>query len=162
MSDEITFNDCCRMILEQGPPARQPAPPDKPDYRRDLLFLLNKEFGLEWKDTDGFQPSVGDDDGVSSRVGVPIIATTLVRCYGGLVDPFSGWLEYPPVKGEMAVLRAHRPGIGDAVLALRERFVALFHNLLLLRWPEAARRTTSWAKLQALGLVVPVYDPDNP
>ena len=32
-SDEITFDDCCRLILEQGLPPREPAVPGKPDYR---------------------------------------------------------------------------------------------------------------------------------
>ncbi|HUN95277.1 MAG TPA: hypothetical protein VMU69_03435 [Bradyrhizobium sp.] len=52
-------------------------------------------------------------------------------------------------------------GIGDAATAMRQRFVTLFRDLLLLRWPKAASRTPSWTKLRALGLVVPVYDSDD-
>jgi hypothetical protein len=70
MSDQITFDDCCRLILEQGLPDRAYADPDKPDYRRDLLALLNKEFGLRWEDTDGWT--------LRDR-RVPAIAASLVR-----------------------------------------------------------------------------------
>jgi hypothetical protein len=163
MPDEITFNDCCRMILEQGAPVRQPVAPDKPDYRRDLLFLLNKEFGIEWNDTDEFQlsPTVWDAAGNPWNGGVPYIATSLVRHYCGIIDPFSEWREYTFAKGEPDVWKAHQAGIGDAATAMRQRFVTLFRDLLLLRWPKAASRTTSWTKLRALGLVVPVYDPDD-
>jgi hypothetical protein len=61
----------------------------------------------------------------------------------------------------MEVWKAHRAGIGDAAMVLGQSFVAFFRDLLLLRWPKAAYRTTTWARLQALGLVVPVYDPDD-
>jgi len=163
MSDEITFNDCCRMILEQGAPVRQPVAPDKPDYRRDLLLLLNKEFGIQWNDTDETQssPIVWDADQVPWNGGVPYFATSLVQSYGGITDPFSKYLEYTFVEGEMEVWKAHQAGVGDAATAMRQRFVTLFRDLLLLRWPKAASRTTSWTKLRALGLVVPVYDPDD-
>jgi len=163
ISDEITFDDCCRIILEQGPPACQPVATDKPDYRQDLLALLNKEFGIEWNDTDADQssPVVWDAEGSPWNGGVPAIATSLVRHYGGVADPFSGYLEYTFAKGEIDVWKAHQAGIGDAATAMKQHFVALFRDLLLLRWPKAAHRTTSWAKLRALGLVEPVYDPDD-
>jgi hypothetical protein len=65
------------------------------------------------------------------------------------------------VKGENKVWKAHQLGVRDAAAVMRQRFVVFFRDLLLLRWPEAAHRATSWTKLQALGLVVPVYDPDD-
>lgn len=152
MSDEITFDDCCRLILEQGPPNRTCADPDKPDYRRDLLKLLNKEFDIRWEDTDDHPPQ-------DKRL--PVIAPSLVRHYGTITDPFSGWFEYTPAPGEMDVLTVHQPAIGDAVALLRRRYVAVFHDLLLLAWPGAARRTTSWTRLKELGLVIPADDPDD-
>jgi hypothetical protein len=149
MSDKITFDDCCRIILEQGPPRHEPVAPDKPDYRRDLLALLNKEFGIDWNDNDGFQQDKG----------VPAITRSLTRDYACVADPFAGWLEYTPVKGEEEVWDTHQARVSDAATELRQRFVAFFRDLLLLRWPEAAQRTTSWTRLRAFGLVVPKDDP---
>lgn len=152
MSNEITFDDCCRLILEQGPRERADTDPNQPDYRRDLLALLNTEFGIRWEDTDGSTPR-------DRRV--PAMTASLVRHYKTVTDPFSGWLEYTPVKGEMEVLQVHQPAIGDAAATLRQCCVVFFRDLLLLRWPKAAHRTTSWTRLQELGLVTPVYDPDD-
>ena len=163
MSDAITFDDCCRLILEQGaPPHNRPAP-GQSDYRRDLLAVLNKEFGIKWNDTDGFQlsPTVRDAVGNSWNGGVPYIATSLVRHYGGIADPFSGILEYTFAKGEPDVWKAYQAGIRDAAMVMSQRFVAFFRDLLLLRWPKAAHRTTSWTRLRALGLDVPEDDPDD-
>jgi hypothetical protein len=163
MSDEITFDDCCRIILEQGAPVCQPVGPDKPNYRRDLLALLNKEFSIEWNDTNSFQnsPVVWDAEGNPWNEGAPVIGTSLVRHYGEIPDPFSGYLEYTFAKGEMEVWKAHQAGIGNAATAMKQRLVALFRDLLLLRWPKAAHRTTSWARLRALGLIEPAHDPDD-
>ena len=152
MSDEITFDDCCRLILEQGSLRRASADPHNPNYRRDLLALLNKEFGIRWEDTDDWHP--GDRR-------VPAIAPSLVRHYETITDPFSRWIEYTSVRGEMEIWKLHRPAIGDAAAILRQRYVAFFRDLLLLRWPEAAHRTTSWTRLQELGLVMPTYDSDD-
>jgi hypothetical protein len=92
------------------------------------------------KDTDEFQhsPSVKDADGNRWNGGVPHIAASLVRPYGTITDPFSGYLEYTPAKGEWDVWEAHRGGIGDAAVVLKQRYVAFFRDLLLLRWPDAA------------------------
>ena len=152
MSDEITFDNCCRLILEQGPPDRPYANPDKSDYRRNLLALLNKEFGIRWEDTDDLTPR-------DKRL--PAIAPSLVRHYKTIIDPFSGWFEYAPVRGELEVLNLHRPPIGDATATLKQCCVAFFRDLLLLRWPEAAHQTTSWTRLQELGLVIPTCDPND-
>jgi hypothetical protein len=161
MSDQITFDDCCRLILEQGAPDHNRPGPDKSDYRRDLLAVLNKEFGIDWNDTDEFQlsPTVLDVVGHLLNGDVPYMATSLVRDYGGISDPFSGILEYTFAKGEQDVWKAHKAGIKDAAMVTRQRFVAFFHDLLLLRWPEAAHRSTSWTRLRALGLEVPEDDP---
>jgi hypothetical protein len=51
MSEEITFDDCCRLILEQGPPRHERVAPDKSDYRRGLFALLNEEFGIYRNET---------------------------------------------------------------------------------------------------------------
>jgi hypothetical protein len=151
MSDQITFDDCCRLILEQGAPPHDHPTPDKSDYRRDLLAVLNKEFGIDWNDTDEFPP----------KREVAAITSSLVRAYNGIADPFFGWLEYTPVKGEGEVLHMHQAGICNAATDMRQRFVALFRDLLLLRWPKAADRISSWTRLRSLGIVVPVYDRDD-
>lgn len=163
MADEITFDDCCRIILEQGLPVGQHVAPGNADYRRDLLALLNKEFGIEWDGTDTFQnlPIVRDAEENLWNGGIPAIAASLVRHYGGVSDPFSGYLEYTFAKDEMAVWKVHQTGMCDAATALKQCFVGLFRDLLLLRWPKATDRTTSWARLRAFGLVEPVYDPDE-
>jgi hypothetical protein len=145
MSDEITFDDCCRLILEQGPPRPEDACPDDWDFRRHLLLLLNKEFGIDWRYDDEYQ---FDRD-------APAIARTLVKYYPGIVDPFAEWLEYTSIQGEDEVLTAHYPSLANAAADLKQRYVAFFSDLLLLRWPEAAHRNTSWQQLRALGLVVP-------
>ena len=109
MSDEITFTDCCRMILEQGPSRGARATPGNPDYQRDLLFLLNKEFGIKWNDTGKTErsPTVWDGDGNSWNGGVPYIATSLVRHYVGIADPFSEYIEYTFATGEREIWKAH-------------------------------------------------------
>jgi hypothetical protein len=152
MSDEITFDDCCRIILEQGPLDRAYADPTNPDYRHDLLALLNAEFGIHWEDTD---------EAARRDRRMPGITPGLVRHYQTITDPFAGWLEYAPVEGEMEVFQAHRAAIVDAAAMLRQHCAAYFRDLLLLRWPGAAHRTTSWTRLQEMGLVIPTYDPDD-
>jgi hypothetical protein len=163
MSDTITFGDCYRIILEQGLPVHGSSTPEKPDCRRDLLALLDKEFGIGWKETDEAQslPIVWDAEGNPWNGGMPAIAISLVRHYGGVIDPFAEHLEYTFAKSEMKVWKARQTGLGDATMTMKQRFVDLFRDLLLLRWPQAADRTTSWTKLRALGLVVPCYDPDD-
>jgi hypothetical protein len=163
MSHQITFDDCCRLILEQGPPDHNRPAPDKSDYWRDLLAVLNKEFGVDWNDTDEFQFSSTAWDAVGHLLngGVPYMAASLVRDYGGISDPFSGILEYTFAKGEQDVWKAHKADIKDAAMVMRQRFVAFFRDLLLLRWPNAANRTSSRTRLRALGLEVPVDDPDD-
>ena len=144
MSAEITFDHCCQLILEQGAPSHVCVSPGRPDFRRDLLALLNKEFGIDWNECDEF-----DRDR-----GVPAITRSLTRHYADIVDPFAAWLEYTSVKGEEEVWNTHRSDIIDAAAVMKQRFVTFLRDLLLLRWPEAARRTTSWKRLRALGLVV--------
>ena len=84
----------------------------------------------------------------------------MIKAYPDIVDPFAGLLEYTPMKGEWDVWKSHQPGLIDAATVMRQRFIAFFRDLLLLHWPEAADRTSSWARLRALGLVVPEFDPD--
>jgi hypothetical protein len=162
MPDEITFDDCCRIILEQGPLVDRPYAPDRATYRRDLLALLNKEFGIEWNDMDKFQssPDVLSAEGRRLNQGVPAIAENLVRHYGEVPDPFSGYYEYTFAKREMEVWKAHETLISDAATAMKRCLVGFFRDLLLLRWPKAAHRTTSWTKLRAHGLVEPTDELD--
>jgi hypothetical protein len=163
MSDQITFDDCCRLILEQGAPPRNRPAPDKSDYRRDLLAVLNKEFGIGWNDGDEFQPSSTVWGAVEDpwNGGIPYITRNLARNYRGISDPFSEFLEYTFVNSEQDVWKVHKADIQDAAMVMRQRFIAFFRDLLLLRWPEAADHTTSWTRLRALGLEVPEDDPDG-
>lgn len=48
MADEITFDDCCRIILRDWPFRRDHIVPALRDYKRHLLALLTQEFGIEW------------------------------------------------------------------------------------------------------------------
>src|SRR4051794_13801149 len=50
------------------------------------------------------------------------------------------------------VLDRHTNDLQVSELALKRCWDTLFRDLLLLRWPEAAHRTTSWSRLHALGL----------
>jgi hypothetical protein len=50
MPGEITFDHCCRIILEDWRGRRDSVAPELRDYRRLLLMLLCKEFGIWWDD----------------------------------------------------------------------------------------------------------------
>jgi hypothetical protein len=152
MPGEITFDHCCRIILEDWRGRRDSVAPELRDYRRLLLMLLCKEFGIWWD--DDWQESPRD-------AGLPALVSTLMRNYAGLGSPFAGWIKYTPLPGEQEVWHRHQPRLDAAEKAIKQRWVALFRDLLLLRWPEAAHRRTSWEKLRKLGLrEPPVVDDD--
>ena len=151
MSGEITFDTCCRIILEDWRWRQDSVAAELRDYRRLLLLLLCKEFGIWWDDDWQERPQ---------DAGLPYLVSTLLQDYRGLDSPFAGFIEYTPLPGEEAVWRRHRSRLDAAEKAIKRRWVALFRDLLLLRWPEAARRRTSWAQLRKLGLGEPVDELD--
>ncbi|HBK05613.1 MAG TPA: hypothetical protein DDZ81_07080 [Acetobacteraceae bacterium] len=151
MPDQITFDDCCRIILEQGATRHERVGPETSNYRRDLLALLNTEFEIDWSDDHDF----------SQNEGLPAIAATMPGIYPRFVSPFSGWMEYTPVKGEEEIWHKHMDKLSAAGRDVEQCWVALFRDLLLLRWPAAAHRTTCWTRLRALGLVEPQCDLDD-
>ncbi len=151
MPDEITFDDCCRIILEDWRWRQDDNEPELLDYKRNLLTLLNKEFGIGWVDKSLELPQ---------HEGLPALVTTMPRDYGGLAGPFASWIEYDFLSGEQKVLDLHRKELAVAETALKQRWIALFRDLLLMRWPDAVRRKTSWARLRDLGLGEPVDEID--
>ena len=151
MSGEITFDDCCRIILEDWRWRRDDNEPELLDYKRSLLTLLNKEFGISWLDEWLELPR---------HDGLPALVTTMPRDYASLADPFASWVEYDFLAGEQKVLDRHRKELAVAETALKQRWIALFRDLLLMRWPEALHRKTSWARLRELGLGEPVDEID--
>lgn len=112
---------------------------------------MTKEFGIRW-----------DDEWVESphRAGIPVLVTTTLQDYARLVSPFARYIEYTPLPGEQEVWRRHKSDLQAAKVALKQHWVAFFRDLLLLRWPEAAHRRTSWARLRQLGLGDPVDELD--
>ena len=137
------FQDCCRIILEDFRWRCAVTSSDQRTYRRQLLAMLNNAFGIEWHD---------DSDRLPHDKGLPLIVLGMPEAYARIVEPFDGVLEYSPLPGEMAVFHRHKDGLSAETYALKERWVALFRDLLLLRWPEAADRQTSWSDLRRLGL----------
>lgn len=147
----IDFDDCCRTILEGWRGRRDSAPPELRDYQRQLLSLLTKEFGISWDDR--WVETLDDRS-------LPVLIRTMPRAYAGLVGPFAAWLEICPLPGEPEVWHRHTTDLEAAEVALKQHWVALFRDLLLLRWPEAAHRRTSWLRLRQLGLGDPVDELD--
>jgi hypothetical protein len=75
-------------------------------------------------------------------------------------EPFAGYLCYRHADGEQEAAASHLGAIGAQTAELRARWQAYFRDLLLIRWPDAAFRTTSWARLRELGLGEPVDEID--
>jgi hypothetical protein len=143
MSDEITFEDCCRIILDDWRWRQDGIVPELLHCKRELLALLNQEFDIDWSDERLDHPR---DD------GLPALVSSMPRDYGSLAGPFACWLEYTMLPGEQVVLDRHTNDLRASELAFKQRWVELFRDLLLLRWPGAAHRKTSWSRLRGLGL----------
>jgi hypothetical protein len=152
MAEEITFGECCRIILEDWKWRRDGIATELRDYKRELLALLNREFGIEWRDEAQLESA--------RRQGLPLIALTMPKDFAAIASPFARWLEYSFAPGEREIIELHREFLRSAESAHRERWVALFRDLLLLRWPEAAQRSSSWTRLRSLGLGEPVDEMD--
>lgn len=139
MSDEISFEVGCRIMLDGWRWRQKWVAEPLQEYHQDLLLLLCEEFGVVW-------PEDSDD-----LVG-PQLLSMLPRHYSSVTSVFSGILEYRFVAGEEAVISRHREALEADEGALKDRYAALFHDLMLLRWPEASGRRTSWSRLRSLGL----------
>ena len=149
----ISFDECCRIILVDWPWRRESAAAELRNYKRHLLRLLTGEFGITWDDTWVNQPNLGP-------FGLSCLACAMPRGYCGLCSPWSSFLEYSPLEGELQVIGRHRPRLDERLNALQQEWAVLFRDLLLLQWPEAAGRQSSWARLRALGLSDPLYEDD--
>src|ERR1700733_4699768 len=98
MSDEITFEDCYRTILEDWRWRQDGIVPELLHYKRELLALLNQEFDINWSDEGPYRAR---DD------GLPALVSTMPRDYACLVSPFACWLEYRMLPGEQVILDLH-------------------------------------------------------
>ena len=151
MPDKIDFDECCRIILNDWRWRQSDIAPPLREYKQKLLALLNQEFGIEWHD---------DLSETARHETLPALTATMPEDYAGLVSPFDRWIEYSPVPGETEILDRYRDRFALAEAAIKQRWIGLFRDLLLLHWPEAAHRTTSWARLTDLGLSEPVDEID--
>ena len=149
MSAQITFQDCCRIILEDSRWRRAGAPSDRRTYHLKLLALLNEAFEIDWRD---------DEWGCGHDRLLPRIVLDMPQAYARLVGPFDGVLEYSPLPGEMSVIDRHKVRLSAETDALKELWIALFRDLPLLRWPGAADRRTTWSDLRRCGLGDPPDD----
>jgi hypothetical protein len=151
MTDEITFDDCCSIILEDWRWRKGGVAPGLRQYKQDLLALLTNEFGIDWHD---------EKTGSTDHDGSPAILSTIPEDYARLVSPFDRWIEYSVVPGEQEVFDRHTDGLNADLTTLKHHWVVLFRDLLLLQWPKAAFCKTSWTRLRALGLGDPVDEID--
>ena len=149
----ISFDECCRIILADWPWRRQSAAAELRHYKCHLLSLVTGEFGIIWDDAWVDQPDLQSS-------GLSRLACAMPRGYRVLCSPWSGFLEYSPLEGELQVIGRHRPRLDERLNALQQGWVVLFRDLLLLQWPEAAGRQISWARLRALGLLDPLDEDD--
>lgn len=83
---------------------------------------------------------------------MPYILDGILVRYHQIQEPFSGVFEYSFAKGEQAVFDTHRHGMAEATASLRRLWQAWLRDMILLRWPEAASSTTTWARLAERGL----------
>jgi hypothetical protein len=149
-ADEITFLECCRIILEGWALRQNSASPRIQSYNRQVLSLLLKEFGIDWRD---------DWTTREARArGLSPVLPCLPERFAALADPYESFIEYSPVPGEAQLRLQHKGRLHERKQALRDAWVELFRDLMLLRWPEAAERRTSWTCLKTLGLSDPPED----
>lgn len=123
------------------------------EQQRLLLSLLCREFGITWDDAWG--PSD------LRRLGVPMLLADMGGGYRQLRAPDDLVAEYVFRAGEKAVLDPYLAEIRASTEALRAEWRRLGAALLALRWPAAAGRSTTVARLGSLGLP-DLDDPDDP
>ena len=87
MSDEITFEDCCRIILDDWRWRQDGIVPELLHCKRELLALLKfQEFDIDWSDERLDHPR---DD------GLPALVSSMPRDYGSLAGPFARRVDTP-------------------------------------------------------------------
>jgi hypothetical protein len=153
----LTFDDCCRVILADWPWRQEDTAEPLREYKRHLLALMTAEFGVVWD--DGWGEHDGGHAG-EHPPGLSRLACGMPARYSRLRSPFDGLLEYTPQPGEQAALDAHSTALTKRLGLLRDTWVALFRDLLLVCWPDADKRTTTWERLRAKGLGEPVDELD--
>lgn len=156
----ITVDGLCAEILD-GWMLRKRSTGDLGDYHRTLLGLICRELGIEWHDDMKKLRHVWEASPAGLHLGdkaaihwvrMPYLLDGMQERYHQIRTPFAGILEYDFAEGEEKVFESHRHGISDATEALRLRWQAYLRDMLLLRWPEAAFRSTTWTRLAELGL----------
>ncbi len=74
-----------------------------------------------------------------------MVLPAMARRFACLAGPYSGFLEYRQTPGEAQVHLQHKRHLREREAALREAWVELFRDLMLLRWPDAVDRSSSRA-----------------
>lgn len=165
----ITIDGLCAEILD-GWMLRQHTPGERGSYHRTLLELMCREFGIEWHDDMNELRHVWESSPAGLHLGdksairwvrMPYMLDGMLERYDQIQTPFAGVLEYDFAEGEQKIFESHCQWIGDATQALRIRWQAYLRDMLLLRWPEAASRSTTWARLAELGLPNRPHDLDD-
>ncbi len=138
----LGVEDLAREILRFRCTRSQDDDPAMRDYHRHRLELPQRELGTAWND--------------ELRVeGLAFVTEMRPRSYAAVSNPFAGWLAYRLQDGERALWDRHRRAFEAHAAALRETHVELLRDLLALRWPDAAGRSTSEGRLRELGLPAP-------
>jgi hypothetical protein len=165
----ITVDSLCAEILD-GWVLRQHTPGALGAYHRALLALMCQELGIEWHDDMKKLRHVWESSPAGLHLGdksairwvrMPYMLNHMLERYDQIQTPFAGILEYDFAEGEEKIFGLHRHGIDEATKALRLRWQAYLRDMLLLRWPEAASRSTNWGRLAELGLPKRPHDPDD-
>ena len=157
-TNSIALDTLCASILD-GWHCRVGGHSNLSAYHCKLLDLMTQELGVVWHDDpDQLQEAWKMPGGDGETM--PHILRSICEMYDGIREPFRDFLSYSPVVGEKAVLDVNLDPIAVATNHLRLCWQAWLRDMLLLRWPEAATRTTTWERLTELGLGEPVLDED--
>lgn len=174
---KITIDTLCAHILG-GWHLRQQAHEDLRRFHSTLLRLMCRELGVEWHDdlnalkaswhaTSGswrdadnvvriravdFRQPTTEATVTPDVVRLPVILQSICESYSAIETPFDSYFEYHAEPQEQAILAAHLGGIDRATDELRKLWQKWLRDMLLLRWPGAASRTTTWERLAELGL----------
>jgi len=155
----LTIGDLAAAILD-GWNSRRNAAPQLAEYRCRLVSLLCGDLGVGWHDSEkDLRDAWEGQHPRKSGGGMPAILPRLPEKYSCIQEPFAGYLCYRHADGEQEAAASHLGAIGAQTAELRARWQAYFRDLLI-RWPDAAFRTTSWARLRELGLGEPVDEID--
>ncbi len=133
---EVTFAHLCQIILEEGSLRQNHGDPDVRNYHRRMLAVLVEDFGIEWKDR-------WDPVHFRSR-GLPTVLRSMFRSFLGTPHPYSSYLEYIFLRDEEEIWLRHKSRFGNDEAIRRQAWYDLFHDLMLLRWPEAAHSKSTW------------------